>query len=60
MWKRKFLSSVIGLLLALPVAAMGVRGDALFLAIALIVPLAMLGGFGVEAWLSGRRRRSLS
>jgi hypothetical protein len=60
MWKRKLLSSVIGLLFASLVAVMGVRGDALFLAIAVIVPLAMFGWFGVEAWLSARRHRSLS
>ena len=60
MWKRKFLSSAIALLLASVTVVIGVSGNALFLAIAVIVPLAILGGFGVEAWLSDRHHRSLS
>jgi hypothetical protein len=60
MWKRRFLSSVIAVLLASLTAVLGVGGSAIFLAIAVIVPLAILGGFGIEAWLSDRRHRSLS
>ncbi|HEY8810183.1 MAG TPA: hypothetical protein VIM28_09190 [Solirubrobacterales bacterium] len=60
MWKRRFLSSAIAVLLASVTAVLGVDGDGVFLAIAVIVPLAMLIGFGAEAWLSDRRHRSLS
>jgi phosphopantothenate synthetase len=60
MWKRRFLSSVIAVLLAALTAVLGVDGNVVFLAIAVIVPLAMLVGFGAEVWLSDRRHRSLS
>jgi hypothetical protein len=54
------MSSLIAVLLAATTAMLGVSGNAVFLAIAAIVPLAMLAGFEAEAWLSDRRHRSLN
>jgi hypothetical protein len=60
MWKRKLLSSTVAVLLAAVTAVLGVEGYAIFLAIALIVPVAMFAGFGAEIWLDARRHRSLN
>ncbi len=59
MWERRLLSATVTVLLAAAVAWFGVEGHAVFLAIALIVPVSMLAGFGAEAWINGRRHRSL-
>jgi ABC-type antimicrobial peptide transport system permease subunit len=59
MWERRLLSATVTMLLAAIAAVLEVEGYALFLAIVVIVPVAMLAGFGAEAWINDRKHRSL-
>lgn len=60
MWERRLLSVSIAVLLMAAVAAADVRGYAVFLAVAVIVPVALLAGAGADAWLQARRHRTQS
>lgn len=59
MWERRLLSAMITAFATAVVALLGVGGYAVFLAIAVIVPVAMFAGYGAETWIDARRHRSL-
>jgi len=59
MWERRIFTSLIVIGLAVVGGMLGVQGYGVFLAVAVIVPLAMVLGFLFEARIQDRQRRQL-
>lgn len=58
MWERRLLSMLIGVPLALAVAALGMQGLAAMLALGAIVFVSVFLSIMAEPWLEARRRRA--
>jgi len=59
MWQRRLLTTMFVVLFSGAGALVGVHGYAIFLAVAVIVPLAMILGLASAQWFQARHHRSL-
>ncbi len=59
MWRRRFLTAIFVVVFAAIGAAIGVQGYAVFLLVAVVVPLALILGSVSEQWLQTRQHRPL-
>jgi uncharacterized membrane protein YdbT with pleckstrin-like domain len=60
MWERRLLSALIVVVLTAFASRLDLQGYAFFVMVAVVVPVAMLGGAAAAEWLQGRRHRAPS